>query len=76
MGVARIGAIKLRTSGIAVGYDLTSGGDSDPAFSPDGKQLAYLKLTESAQVYISNSDGKAEHAVTAGPGYARTMRQH
>jgi TolB protein len=65
---AQIGLLTLGSSGLAVSVPITSGGDGAPAWSPDGKQLAYVKYTTSPQVYLVNSDGTAERAVTTGSG--------
>jgi hypothetical protein len=45
----------------------TSGGDSDPAFSPDGDELAFQRdLGIRSQVFLMNADGTNQRELTEG----------
>lgn len=44
--------------------------DSPPAFSPDGKQMAYVRgYTDETSLLIANADGSAERKVTSLKGW-------
>src|SRR3954469_6715957 len=45
---------------------LTNGRDSDPAWSPDGSEIAFQRRADgSSDIYVMNADGSGPHAVTA-----------
>jgi TolB protein len=52
----------------ALTFDTTGGFENeDPAFSPDGKLIAYGRLdagTGAQQLFLMNSDGSGKHAIT------------
>ena len=54
---------------------LTSGSsgvlaDGDPAWSPDGRRIAFTRETSDGvdQIYVMNADGSGQTALTAAPG--------
>ncbi|MGO8672661.1 MAG: TolB family protein [Capsulimonadaceae bacterium] len=68
------GPSRLYTAGIdgsgqtPVGNGIS--GDTGPAFSPDGNQIAFSssRLTATPQVFVVDADGKNPHAVTHNSG--------
>jgi dipeptidyl aminopeptidase/acylaminoacyl peptidase len=47
--------------------------DNDPAVSPDGRRIAFVRRTEGfTRVFVMNLDGSAQRRITDGSGYRRS----
>ncbi len=58
-----LGLSDLRGTGVTV-----VGQGTDPAFSPDGKSIAFARLTQGhTHLFVANADGKDGRQITDGP---------
>jgi WD40-like Beta Propeller Repeat len=60
----------LKSGAQGAGARLVAGAVFEPTWSPDGKQLAYVKRDADGKrsIYVINADGSGERSVTGGKG--------
>jgi len=60
----------LQPAAQAAGARLVTGAIYEPTWSPDGKQIAYIKRDANGKrsVYVINADGSGERSLTGGQG--------
>jgi Tol biopolymer transport system component/DNA-binding winged helix-turn-helix (wHTH) protein len=61
---------RLQPGGALTPALTSSVGDYDPAFSPDGKEIAFasMRSIEQPEIWLANADGAGPHQLTHGPG--------